>query len=201
MPLNPHPVSTVQADAGAATLADEPASRAATLRRLYGVRFGFAVIWAGALALTAADLGVVAGVLLVLYPLVDVAAAAVDVRTGPAPARTLVLNVVISSLAALGLILAANTSIRAVLMVWGAWAILAGLVQLAVALRRRVLGGQWAMVVSGGISALAGTSFLVSANQDDPSLIPLAGYAVLGGVFFLISALRLGRADRVVRSH
>jgi uncharacterized membrane protein HdeD (DUF308 family) len=161
------------------------------LRRLYFVRFGFAVVWAGLLALTASDLGVAAGVLLVLYPLFDVAAAIVDARSSRT--RTLVANMVISSLAALGLALAATSGVPAALRVWGAWAILAGVVQLVVGLRRRRLGGQWAMILSGAISTLAGASFIAMAGQDDPSLTSLAGYAVLGGVFFLISAIRLGR--------
>jgi len=133
-------------------------------------------------------------VLLVVYPLVDVAAAVVDARASGA--RELVLNIVISSLAALGLALAATSGIPAALRVWGAWAVLAGIVQLIVALRRRRLGGQWAMILSGGISVLAGASFIAMASRDDASLTSLAGYAVLGGVFFLISAIRLGRAAR-----
>ena len=167
---------------------------APALRRLYFVRFGFAVVWAGLLALTASDLGLAAGVLLVLYPLFDVAAAVVDARASRT--RELVLNIVISSLAAIGLALAATSGIPAALRVWGAWAILSGLVQLVVGLRRRRLGGQWAMILSGGISTLAGASFIASAGQDDAALTNLAGYAVLGGVFFLISAIRLGRAAR-----
>ncbi|MEV7630518.1 hypothetical protein [Actinoplanes sp. NPDC089786] len=169
-----------------------PSGTGPALRRLYFVRFGFAAVWAGLLALTGSDLGVAAGVLLVLYPLFDVGAAVVDARSSRT--RELVLNVVFSALAAVGLAVAAASGIPAVLRVWGAWAVLAGAVQLVVALRRRRLGGQWPMILSGGISVLAGASFIASAGQDDPSLINLTGYAVLGGVFFLISAIRLGPA-------
>jgi uncharacterized membrane protein HdeD (DUF308 family) len=176
-------------------IAETPTFRAApALRRLYFVRFAFAIVWAGLLAVTASHLGVAAGVLLVIYPLFDVAAAVVDARSSRA--RELILNIVISSLAALGLALAATSGIPAALRVWGAWAILAGAIQLIVALRRRKLGGQWAMILSGGISVLAGASFIASAAKDDAKLTNLAGYAVLGGVFFLISAIRLGRAAR-----
>jgi uncharacterized membrane protein HdeD (DUF308 family) len=177
-----------------ATVETRTSGTAPALRRLYFARFGFAVVWAGVLALAASELGVAAGVLLVLYPLVDVAAAVVDARASGA--RELVLNIVISSLAALGLALAATSGIPAALRVWGAWAVLAGIVQLIVALRRRQLGGQWAMILSGGISVLAGASFIAMASRDDASLTSLAGYAVLGGVFFLISAIRLGGAAR-----
>ena len=165
---------------------------APALRRLYFVRFAFAVVWAGLLALTASDLGVAAGVLLVLYPLFDVGAAVVDARSSRT--RELVLNMVFSTLAAIGLAVAATSGIPAVLRVWGAWALLAGAVQLVVALRRRRLGGQWPMILSGGLSVLVGGSFIASAGKDDASLTNLAGYAVLGGVFFLISAIRLGPA-------
>jgi uncharacterized membrane protein HdeD (DUF308 family) len=72
--------------------------------------------------------------------------------------------------------------------------VLAGAVQLVGALRRRRLGGQWPMILSGGISVPAGAFFIASAGQDDPSLTNLTGCAILGGVFFLISAIRLGPA-------
>ncbi len=49
------------------------------------------------------------------------------------------------------------------------------------------------MMLSGGISVLAGTQFFLGASASDPELTNLAGYAVLGGIFFLVSALRLGR--------
>jgi uncharacterized membrane protein HdeD (DUF308 family) len=166
---------------------------APALRRLYFLRFGFAAVWAGLLALTSSHLGVAAGVLLVLYPLVDVASAVVDARTSRSPEPALLLNIGISSLAALGLALAATSGTAAALRVWGAWAILAGLAQLVVALRRRGLRGQWAMILSGGISTIVGVSLLATAGKGDPSLTGLAGYAALGGVFFLISALRSGR--------
>jgi hypothetical protein len=52
------------------------------------------------------------------------------------------------------------------------------------------------MILSGGISVLAGASFVVSAGADDPVLTSAIGYAVPGGIFFLISALRLGRAAK-----
>ena len=89
--------------------------------------------------------------------------------------------------------IACVSGIPAVLRVWGAWAIGAGLIQLFVGLSRRRFGGQWAMILSGGISALAGTSFILQAAGDDASLRNLAAYATLGGIFFLVSALRLGR--------
>ncbi|TDC69414.1 hypothetical protein [Streptomyces hainanensis] len=168
----------------------------AALRRLYLLRFGFAAIWGALLFATASDLGPVSVTLLVLYPLFDVAAAVVDARSsGPTgPTVGLYANIAISSLAAVALALASASDIPAVLRVWGAWAIASGLVQLAVGASRRTLGGQWPMIASGAGSAIAGTSFILMAGADDPTLSILGGYAIVGGLLFLASALRLGRA-------
>ncbi|MDT7783274.1 MAG: hypothetical protein QOF58_1693 [Pseudonocardiales bacterium] len=165
---------------------------AAALRRLYLVRFGFAVVWAALLFVSRQELGPLAITLLVLYPLFDVAAAVVDARSSRNTG--LYVNIAISLLAAVGLAIATSAGIPAVLRVWGAWAIVSGLVQLAVAIGRRKMGGQWPMILSGGISVLAGSSFIVMASGANPSFVNLAGYATIGGIFFLVSALRLRRA-------
>lgn len=176
---------------------------APVLRRLYVARFGFALVWAVLLFLTSSSIGVLTAALLVLYPLVDVAAAVVDarsVRSGaagvPGPAVALVVNIAISTLAALALAVALPSGIPGVLLVWGVWAVVAGLVQLVVAVRRRRLGGQAAMIASGAISVLAGVSFVLMASGPRASLAAVAGYALLGGIFFLVSALRLEPAVR-----
>lgn len=169
-------------------------SVAAHLRRLYFVRFGFAIVWAALLAVSASKLGPLSVILLVLYPLFDVAAAVVDSRSSRTTA--LYANMALSALAAIGLAIACASGIPAVLRVWGAWALTAGIVQLIVGIGRRRLGGQWPMILSGGISVLAGGSFVAQAGADNASLRNLAGYATLGGIFFLVSAIRLGRAAR-----
>lgn len=168
------------------------------LRALYGVRFGFALAWAAALLLATratSDITTIVAVLLVAYPVFDLAAAVVDHRaSGGIHARPLLhLNVALSGVAAAGLAVAAASGAPAVLRTWGAWAITAGAVQLVVALRRRRLGGQWPMVLSGGISVLAGGGFAATAAGSDPALAGLGGYALLGGIFFLVSAIRLSR--------
>ena len=135
------------------------------------------------------------------YPLFDVAAAVVDFRSSGAtrPKAPLYLNMGLSLLAAIGLTFAATSGIPGVLRVWGLWAITAGLVQLIVAVLRHRLGGQWAMILSGGISVLAGAGFILMAGKPNPSLTSIAGYATLGGVFFLISAIRLHQANQRTR--
>ena len=181
--------------ASAPTAAAESARSTKSLRTLYYVRFGFAVVWAGLVALTASALTPISIGLLVLYPVFDVAAAVIDFRSSGAtrPRAPLYLTMALSLITAVGLAVAVTSGIPSVLRVWGAWAITAGIVQLIVAILRYRLGGQWAMILSGGISALAGTTFILQAGGANASLTTLAGYATIGGVFFLISAIRLHR--------
>ncbi|MDG4787753.1 hypothetical protein O7626_17715 [Micromonospora sp. WMMD1102] len=171
---------------------------AAALRRLYVVRFAFAIVWAAVMFAIADELDPVVAALFVLYPLFDVAAAVVDARASRSTGahRLLQLNIAVSSLAAVGLALAATSGIPAVLRVWGAWAVVAGTVQLIVAVTRRRMGGQWPMIFSGGLSVLAGGSFVASASATDPALTNAVGYAIPGAIFFLVSAIRLGRATK-----
>ncbi|RZD58616.1 hypothetical protein C0Q58_21570 [Streptomyces albidoflavus] len=189
-------MDTLTESAAATASTPAAASPAAALRKLYFLRFAFAAAWAALLLTTAGTLTPLAAVLLVAYPLFDVGCAVADLRSARPegrPVRGLYVNAALSTLTAAGLAVAATSGIPAVLRVWGAWAITAGLVQLAVGVARRGLGGQWAMIASGGISTLAGASFVAQAGGADASLSALAGYAFLGGVFFLASALRLRR--------
>lgn len=176
-----------------------PTGASAALRKLYFLRFAFAAAWATLLFASAGTLSPLSMALLVIYPLFDVACATVDIRSARAhagPVRGLYLNIALSALTGIGLAVAVTSGIPAVLRVWGIWAVTAGLVQLVVGASRRRMGGQWAMIASGGISTLAGASFFVQAGKDDAALGSLAGYALLGGIFFLASALRLKRPGR-----
>ncbi|MFE6891417.1 hypothetical protein [Streptomyces sp. NPDC057694] len=188
-------MSTTAAPTGLTTTASTVAT---ALRRLYFVRFAFAVVWALVMFTMSARISPAGAVLLVLYPLFDVGAAVVDARSSRATGSPglLYVNMAVSLLAAVGVAIACASGVPAVLRVWGAWAFVSGLVQLVVALSRRTMGGQWPMILSGAISALAGASFVASAGADEPTLTSAIGYAVPGGVFFLVSALRLGRASR-----
>ena len=184
-----------------ATLTTNPptfSTIATSLRRLYFARSAFAVVWALLVALTASTLSPLSTFLLLLYPLVDLAAAVVDRRASRAtkPAPALFVNMTLSLAAAIALGWAVSSGLASVLLVWGAWAITAGIVQLIVAVSRRAVGGQWPMILSGGISVLAGTGFILQSGGPSVSLTSLAGYATLGGVFFLISAVRLQRGDK-----
>ena len=174
-----------------------PAAIAPSLRRLYFVRFAFALVWAALVIVIGSALDPLSVALLVLYPVFDVAAAVADARSarGRKPFAGLYVNMAVSLLAGVGLALAASSGLPAILRVWGIWAVVAGLTQLVVALVRRGMGGQWPMIISGAISTVAGASFIVQATGPHPSLTALGGYAVLGGIFFMVSAIRLGRAE------
>ncbi len=168
------------------------------LRPLYLARFAFAVAWAGLFALTSSPFGSAALALAVLYPVVDLAAAGIDARSAAAAGRptfALRLNMAISAVAAVALAAVGTGDVSDVLVVWGAWAIASGAVQLAVGIQRRGQSGQLPMILSGALSVVAGTFFAVSA-ADATTLSSIAGYAVAGGLFFLVSALRLGRKAR-----
>ena len=180
------------------TATSDQATSAPSLRRLYIVRFAFAAVWAALLLALGPDLKAGTKTLLFLYPAFDVAAAVVDAKTSRATRsiKGLYANIAISGAAAVGLAAAGTSGVADVLRVWGAWAIASGIVQLVVGLLRRSMGGQWPMIFSGGISVLAGASFVADAAKTNPSLKVLAGYAVLGGVFFLVSALRLSRSPK-----
>ncbi|MEU1644990.1 hypothetical protein [Micromonospora zamorensis] len=171
---------------------------ASALRRLYFTRFAFAIVWALVTIATAKEIGPLTVALFVLYPLFDVGAAIYDLRStrlAGSPAL-LYVNIAVSLITAVGVGVASASGIPAVLRVWGAWAIVAGLVQLIVGVTRRKMGGQWPMIISGGISVLAGGSFIAGASAADPSLTNAAGYAIPGAIFFLIAAFRLGRAAK-----
>jgi uncharacterized membrane protein HdeD (DUF308 family) len=176
----------------------QPPTISVALRKLYFARFGFAVVWALLLALTASTLNPLSITLLLLYPLFDLGAAVVDHRASRVvkPAPALYVNMALSLLTVIGLAVAVTSGLPSVLIVWGAWAITAGVVQLIVGVSRRALGGQWPMILSGGISVLAGAGFILQSGGPKASLTSLAGYATLGGVFFLLSALRLRRAAK-----
>lgn len=165
------------------------------LKQYYVLRAAFSVAWVVAAFAVAPSSAAIAGALLVLYPAWDAAANFVDaLRSGGlAQNRTQALNVVVSLATTVAVLLASQASMNWVLGVFGAWAILSGLLQLATAIRRwKSLGAQWAMVLSGGQSALAGGFFIFQASTPAvPSIANVAGYAGVGALYFLVSAVWL----------
>lgn len=181
------------------TLASTSATFTNALRRLYLTRFAFAIIWAGLLFTTAKTTGPGLTVLLIIYPLFDAAAVLWQIRANRASRTSRAVewfNVVVSIVVALALGVASNSSIGAALTVWGAWAVGSGIPQLITAIRNRRTGGQVPQMLSGGISVLAGAAFVTQGTNDATSMSGAAGYAILGGIFFLISAIRIGQRAR-----
>ena len=164
------------------------------LRRLYFVRFGFTVVWAALLFATGGAPGLFLTVLLIVYPLFDAASVFWQIRSEGDGRRAKVsewINVVVSVVVAIVLGWASTVSLSLALTVWGVWAIGAGLPQLITAIRNRRSGGQVPQMLSGGISVLAGGAFAAQGLQGSGMIIGVAGYALVGAVFFLVSAVRL----------
>ena len=165
------------------------------LKQYYFLRAAFSVAWVVAAFAVAPSSRAIAGALLVLYPAWDAAANFVDaLRSGGlAQNRTQALNVLVSLVTTVAVLVALQMSMNGVLGVFGAWAILSGLLQLGTAIRRwRSFGAQWAMVLSGGQSALAGGFFIFQATTPmSPTIANVAGYAAVGAIYFLVSAVWL----------
>lgn len=164
------------------------------LKQYYFSRAAFSILWITA-ALTIGQQSSVAAPLLIIYPLWDAAANYVDAlrNGGLAKSRTQALNVGVSLLVTVTIIIALNMSMNWVLGVFGIWAIFSGLLQLGTAIRRwKTIGGQWAMILSGAQSSLAGCVFIAKAlTPTVPSIATVVGYAGFGAFYFLVSAIWL----------
>ena len=136
-----------------------------------------------------------AALLLATYPLIDVIASLLG--SAFADARALRTNAAVSALATAVIAVAAfGADAGATLVAFGTWAAVSGAIQLAMAIhRRRTQGRQLPMIVSGGLSTVAGLSFIAASSSDEAHLVTLAGYMALGALLFLIWARR-GGADR-----
>lgn len=162
------------------------------------IAIAWAVVFAVATKSVTTGVAAGAGVLLVLYPLIDVVGCLIDARSQHGSARQLLqANAAVSAVAAVALGVAATGSVANVLAVFGVWAALSGAAQLVVALRRRaLLGNQWPMLLAGGLSIIAGVAYLLLSAGDDPKLRPLAIYTATGGIEFVVQAWLLMRRRR-----
>lgn len=165
------------------------------LRTYYFLRAGVSVAWIVLAVFVATTQSWLGAVLLVLYPAWDAVANVIDARKtgGLNRNRAQALNAAVSLLTAAAVFLALVTSALPVLAVFGVWAFLAGAFQLVIGLRRWKTGGQWAMVLSGGQSMLAGVFFVIKSGGTDLGLAAatVAPYAGFGAFYFLISAIWL----------
>jgi hypothetical protein len=164
-------------------------------RRIVIARAVLALIWAAAVVVaigdgvptTDAEIPVAAAALLATYPLIDVVASLAGAHRQP-DVTPLRVNAAISTLAAVGVAATAfGADAAATLTVFGAWALVSGAIQFVVALRGT---RQVPMLISGGLSILAGISFVSAAGMHDAHLAVLGGYMAVGAVLYLVSTRR-----------
>lgn len=171
--------------------------RARCLKNLYFTRTVFQVLWAGSVIATATASPTVAAVLVILYPLWDVVCTFYDLNTSGlrGSARTSqMINAVLGTVTAIGIAFTAFQQPAYAIGIFGAWALFAGMLQLAAGLiRRKQLGGQWAMILSGLQSMAAGVVFGLGGLQGKLHAKDLAGYAIFGAIYFLIGGILLSR--------
>ena len=171
-----------------------PSTQSAWLRSYYLGRGIFSIAWVAAAVLFSGQPGA-AAFLLVIYPAWDALANLADARVngGLKASPSQALNVVVSTVTALAVFAAVSHSTYAVLAVFGVWAILSGLLQLYTGVGRwRQYGAQWAMILSGAQSALAG-GFMISRSIGTvaPTILDVAPYAGFGAFYFMLSAIWL----------
>jgi hypothetical protein len=168
-----------------------------TLRNLYFIRTVFQLIWAAAVLSTALKQPRIAAILLIVYPLWDVACTLYDLKTSnpTGSARTSqVINALLGAAAALGIALTVFSQSAYSIAIFGAWALGAGLLQFVTGLiRRKQLGGQWAMILSGAQSTAAGVAFVLGGLSGKFHAKDMGGYAIFGAIYFLISGVLLSR--------
>jgi len=163
------------------------------LQTYYFLRTGVSVAWIALAVLVGRQNPAAGAVLLVAYPAWDAFANFLDAgRNGGLRSNTTqMLNVVVSIITAIAIGWALTIDMAATIKVFGAWAIFAGLLQLATAVRRwKTSGGQWVMILSGAQSAAAGAFFIKQASSGIPlDVTTVTPYAGLGAAYFLISAV------------
>lgn len=177
-----------------------PTDNSRWLTRYYFVRAIFSFVWVAAVVLVAPASTLVAGALLLIYPAWDAVANAVDARRngGLRGNPTQAFNTAVSSVTTAAVAIGLAESMNVVLAIFGVWAALSGLLQLATAVRRwKHVGAQWVLIISGAQSAAAGVLFCrEAAGLATPSAATIAPYAAFGAVYFLVSALWLFAAER-----
>ncbi|MDO9354448.1 MAG: hypothetical protein Q7T55_12185 [Solirubrobacteraceae bacterium] len=171
--------------------------------RVAAVRAAAALVWAAALVLAlggaelqaGTEVPVAAAALLASYPLIDVVATALTVARADGVERVTRANLAVSSLAVVVIAAAAfGFDAGTTLVAFGGWAALSGALQFTVALRARRDGRQLPMLISGGLSTVAGLSFIAAGTGTEADLATLAGYMTVGALLSLIWAYRTSRA-------
>ncbi|TIR23039.1 MAG: DUF308 domain-containing protein [Mesorhizobium sp.] len=176
----------------------------AWLKTYYYLRFAVSAAWVAAAFTVAKNSPPLAAVMLVAYPLWDALANYLDAQRsgGLGRNRSQLLNFVVSIVTAIAVAIALGYSMNAVLAVYGVWAAFSGVFQLLTAVRRwKTNGAQWAMILSGAQSALAGLFFVKMAGGAEAiGIANVAPYAAFGAFYFLVSAVWLSVSEMLRRS-
>jgi uncharacterized membrane protein HdeD (DUF308 family) len=172
---------------------------ARSLQKLYFIRAAFSVSWVILVALFAKTSATAGVLLLIIYPAWDVIGTFMDIsankgNSAPTPQY---INAAVSAITTVAVGIAIQKGVPEALIVFGIWAIATGLIQMILGIRRRKsLGGQWPMIISGGQSILGGSSFIFLAHDPSKGITSLAGYAAFGAFYYLFAAFRLAKQLR-----
>lgn len=182
------------------TIEHQPAPSASDwLKRYYFTRFAFSVAWV-LIAISAAKSNpLLAAIMLVAYPAWDAMANFIDAQRSGSLRRnkSQLLNFIFSILTAIAVAIALGSSLNSVLVVFGIWAGFSGIFQLATAVGRwKSFGAQWAMIMSGAQSTVAGVFMILMARGPNPvGIANIAPYAAFGAFYFAVSAIWLTVSD------
>ncbi len=169
------------------------------LKGYYFTRFAFSAIWVAIAFGVARTVPSLAAVMLVGYPAWDAIANFADAQHSGSIARnkSQLLNFAVSIITAVAVAVALSDSMNSVLVIFGIWAGVAGIFQLATAVGRwKSYGAQWAMILSGAQSVLAGGFMINMAHGPAPvGIANIAPYAAFGAFYFLVSAIWLTVSD------
>jgi uncharacterized membrane protein HdeD (DUF308 family) len=165
------------------------------LTTYYYLRFAVAAAWVALAFTIAGTMPALAAAMLVAYPAWDALANYLDAARsgGLARNKSQMLNFAVSAVTAVAVAASLPHGPHAVLQVFGVWAILSGLLQFTTGVRRwKSYGAQWAMILSGAQSGLAGAHMLSkAAGPAAVGIADIAPYAAFGAFYFLVSAVSL----------
>jgi hypothetical protein len=169
---------------------------ARALQKLYFIRAAFSISWVILVALFAKTSATAGVLLLIIYPAWDVIGTFIDISAnkGSSSVTPQYINAAISTITTVAVGIAIQKGVPEALIVFGIWAIATGLIQMILGIRRRkLLVGQWPMIISGGQSILGGSSFIFLAHDPSKGITSLAGYAAFGAFYYIFAALRLAK--------
>ncbi|WP_343550530.1 DUF308 domain-containing protein [Pantoea sp.] len=165
------------------------------LQTYYFLRAGVSILWIVLAVVLGKHHPMIGAVLLVIYPAWDALANVIDARRSGGLSKNppQKFNFIVSVIVAIAIAGALTISMNATIKVFGLWAIFSGVLQLSASVRRwKTSSGQWAMILSGAQSTLAGVFMFKQASSAMMlDVTTVAPYAAFGVLYFLISAIWL----------